>query len=173
MVTRIALFVVALLSPFYAPRAEQRLSIDLVNCGEIDAAPSIGKQDEPQTVHGHVNVMDELEDPKFKPGCPEVLAKIGTRFGIQVLVHGKIRGDIVNELTTRVTHPPITNPVTEKTSTTDEWQSPMNIGIPRFAGWVFEESWEMVPGKWKIEILSKGTSLVSKEFNVETEKSIR
>jgi hypothetical protein len=173
MTSRIVILVAALLTSMSSTYADKQITIDLVNCGEIDAAPSIGQQDEPQTVNGHVNVMDALENPKFKPGCPDVLAKIGTRFGIQVLVHGEKKGHVLHDLTTRVTHPPITNPATKKTSTTDEWQSPMNIEIPRFAGWQFEDTWELIPGKWKIEIMHKGESLVSKEFTVETVDSIR
>jgi hypothetical protein len=147
--------------------AQQVRKIELINCGEIEPKQSIAQQDEPQTISGHVNVMDALETPKFKPGCPLVRAKIGTRFGIQVQVQGDLDGFVVRDLTTRVTHPSITNPSTGKTGIVDEWASPMNIGYARYAGWTFDESWELAPGAWKIEILHKGVVLVSKEFTVE------
>jgi hypothetical protein len=140
---------------------------ELIACGEIDAEPSIAQQDEPQTVMGHVNVMDELETPRFKPGCPHIRARMGTRFGLSIQLDGQPDGAVVSEVSTRVSHPAMKNPVTQDLSTQSEWQSPMNIGYARFAGWQFEEPWELVAGAWKIEILYRGEVLVSKDFKVE------
>lgn len=143
---------------------------ELVAYGEIDADPSIAQQDEPQTVMGHVNVMHELETPRFKQGESVIQAKIGTRFGLSVQMVGSPDEAVVYEVSTRVTHPPMTNPASKETSTQSEWESPMNIGYARFAGWQFEEPWELVGGDWKIEILYKGKVLVSKDFKVEIEE---
>lgn len=173
MLHKILIIILTSLLTFTEIQAERKLQVEIINCGEIDAAPSTAQQDEPQTVHGHINVMDEFENPTFKPGCPTIQAKVGTRFGIHVLVKGEGNGLVLYDLVTRVTHPPLTNPTTQKTSTVDEWQSPMNFGIPRFAGWQFEEEWELIPGKWTIEILHKNTSVASKEFNVVVEQPSR
>ncbi len=164
LITTLAVTLVAL-SPTVS-YAQPVRKIEIIKCGEIEAAPSIAQQDEPQTVGGHVNVMDALETPNFKPGCPLVKAKIGTRFGIQVQVQGDLDGLVVRDLTTRVTHPALTNPSTGITSTMDEWASPMNIGYARFAGWQFEEQWELAPGTWKIEIRHRGKTLAFKEFEL-------
>lgn len=142
---------------------------ELIAWGEIEADPSIAQQDEPQTVMGHVNVMHELETPRFKQGESVIHAKIGTRFGLSVQMVGSPDEAVVYEVSTRVTHPPMTNPETKDTSTQSEWESPMNIGYARFAGWQFEEPWELVGGDWKIEILYKGKVLVSKDFKVQVE----
>ena len=141
-------------------------NIDIVNCGEIENSPSIAFQEEKETIHGHLFVMDSLETPSFKPGCPKIVAKIGTQFGIQVQVNGSPDSAIAN-LRTRVTHPLMRNPKTEEEGTQDEWDSPMNIGYARYAGWQFEEDWELLPGAWKIEILHKDKVLASQEFTVE------
>lgn len=140
----------------------------LIACGEIDAEPSVAQQDEPQTVMGHVNVMDSYETPRFKPGCPRIQASLGTRFGVSVQINGSPYLEVVPDISTRVTHPPMTNPATREVSIQSEWMSPMNIGYARYAGWQFEEPWELVPGVWKIEILRGKELLVAKEFTVET-----
>lgn len=137
----------------------------IVNCGEIEAAPSVAAQEEQQTKHGYVFVMDELETPKFKPGCPEVRAEIGNRFGIQVQVNGS-PDSAVADIMTRWTHPIIRNPDTGREGSVDEWKSPMSIGYARYAGWQFDEPWELIPGKWKVEIIYRDKVLASKEFEV-------
>lgn len=147
------------------PTAKVINDLTIVNCGEIEATPSVAVQDEPQTKHGYVFVMDELETPKFKPGCPKVSAVIGSSFGIQVQVNGRPDMAIV-ELVTRWTHPVIKNPETGREGSVDEWNSPMNIGLARYAGWKFDQEWELVPGKWKIEILYRDKIMAMQEFEV-------
>jgi hypothetical protein len=142
---------------------------ELIAWGEIEADPSIAQQDEPQTVMGHVNVMHELETPRFKQGESVIHAKIGTRFGLSVQMVGSPDEAVVHGVSTRVTHPAMTNPATMETSTQSEWDSPMNIGYARFAGWQFEEPWELVGGDWKIEILYRGKVLISKDFQIQVE----
>jgi|GEM_PF-6025628 len=142
---------------------------ELVAWGEIEADPSIAQQDEPQTVMGHVNVMHEFETPRFKQGESVIRAMKGTRFGLSVQMVGSPDGAVVHGVSTRVTHPAMTNPSTGKTSKQSEWESPMNIGYARFAGWQFEEPWELAGGDWKIEILYKGKVLVSKGFKIQVE----
>jgi Domain of unknown function (DUF3859) len=141
-------------------------SVDLINCGQIVKTPPVAQQEEKKTVHNYVNVMDELETPTFLPGCPNIKAKVGTQFGIQVQVNGGPALEVV-DMTTRVTHPLMKNPITGRESTVDEWPSPMNYGYARYAGWVMEEPWELLPGKWKIEILHKDKVMIEKEFNIE------
>ena len=164
--------VTALFHPSFI-KAESLIPINitgatLVACGEIETNPSVATQEEKQTVHGYVFVMGAEETPHFKPGCPHITAKIGTQFGIQLQVNGSPELAIAN-VVTRVTHPPITNPETQKSSTVDQWDSPMNIGYARYAGWQFEDPWELVPGKWVIEILRGSKVLLRQEFEVATE----
>ncbi len=171
---KFSLLVISILLGFSSPvTAELRVPIEvsgatLVACGEIDPTPSVGAQEEEKTVHGYVFVMDAHETPRFKPECEKVTAKIGTQFGIQVQINGAPELQVA-PVVTRVTHPPITNPETGKTSTVDQWDSPMNIGYARFAGWHFEDEWELVPGEWRIEILYQNKVLVKQDFKVSAE----
>ena len=138
---------------------------EIVGCGEVEGAVSTRTVEAPDTALGYVNVMPELETPAFKPGCPNIEAKLGTRFGVRVVARGAA-GSIV-PLVTRVTHPEIRNPENAQTTTVDQWSSPMNSGIPRYAGWSFDKPWELVAGRWRIEILDAANKvLAAQDFSV-------
>ena len=137
----------------------------IVSCGEIEGPVSARTIEASQTAAGYVNVMPELATPTFKPGCPNIEAQLGTRFGVQLIISGAW-GSIV-PLATRVTHPEIRNPENGQATTVDQWSSPMNSRIPRYAGWSFDKPWELVPGRWRIEILDAGhTVLAAQDFMV-------
>jgi len=142
----------------------------IVNCGEIEARAPMGTTAAPNTELGYVNVLPELETPKFKPGCPNIEAKLGTRFGIHVVASGSARFSIV-PLVTRVTHPEIRNPESGQDTSVDQWASPMNSGIARYTGWSFDKPWEVVPGRWRIEILdAEDNVLAAQDFTVTLKK---
>jgi len=141
-------------------------SAEIVSCGEVEGAVSARTVEAPDTALGYVNVMPELETPTFKPGCPNIEAKLGTRFGVRVIARGATAGSIV-PLVTRVTHPEIRNPENAQATTVDQWSSPMNSGIPRYAGWSFDKPWELVAGRWRIEILDAANKvLAAQDFSV-------
>jgi hypothetical protein len=139
--------------------------VELVNCGQVIPTDTVAFQDEKNTVHKYVGVMDPYEQPKFGPCERDIAATRDVEFGLHILVSGAPHLEIV-PLVTRVTHPPITNPETKITREIDFWDSPMNIGVARFAGWRFDQPWELVPGTWTIEILKDGKVLASHSFNV-------
>jgi len=142
-------------------------SAEIVNCGEIEAVSALGTTPAPQTALGYVRVMPELETPKFKPGCPNIEAALGTRFGVQVLAKGP---GLIVPLVTRVTHPEIRDPETGKAATVDQWESPMDAGITRYAGWSFDKPWELVPGRWRFEILDNDNKVLAAQDFVVTVK---
>ena len=146
------------------------VTAEIVNCGEIQGAPSVGTTAAPQTATGYVRTMPGEETPTFKPGCPNIEAAVGTRFGIQVVAKGA-PGLKAVPLVTRVTHPEMRNPKSGEATTVDQWASPMNAGIPRVTGWSFDEPWELVPGRWRIEMLDEaGKVLAAKDFVVTVKK---
>ncbi|MEO8900232.1 MAG: DUF3859 domain-containing protein [Polyangiaceae bacterium] len=65
-----------------------------------------------------------------------------------------------------MTHPPITAPITLKQTTVEEWDSPMDSGVPRYAGWSFEKPAELVPGHWRIDILREGAAVAGRDFTI-------
>jgi len=71
---------------------------------------------------------------------------------------------------TRVTHPEIRDPETSKAATVDQWESPMDAGITRYAGWSFDKPWELVPGRWRFEILDNDNKILAAQDFVVTVK---
>lgn len=143
-----------------------KITAEVLDCGRILPSTTVATTEELQTVSGHVQVMDAYETPQFTGACDRLKVWNGAEFGIWVKAVGRPYGSTI-PLKTRVTHPPITNPNTGNTQAVDEWDSPMDSGKPRFAGWVFEEPWELVPGVWKIEILSGDSIVASTDFLIE------
>ncbi len=119
----------------------------------------------PKTAKGTV---DEVAAPEILPGGTNIRGKLGTTFGMRVRVRGPAPGTII-PMITRVTHPPTTNPATMTATTVEEWASPMQSGRTLYQGWVFERDWELVPGKWRIEVLYEGRAVATQDFTVRLE----
>ncbi len=142
-------------------RAPQLTAV-VTSCGEIEETAIIGKEKAPGSHTGSVRVINEQAKPKFKPGCPRVRAKLGTQFGMQVVVSSADKdSSIVWDLVTRVHHPQFSGG-----QTVDEWNSPMNLGVERYTGWVFEEKSELVPGQWVFELALGTETLVRQVFEI-------
>ena len=138
--------------------------VEIINYGEVKASPSIGRFVQKQSHSGYINLMHENESPVFLQN-EEINAKIGKRFGINILISGGKFGEIAN-LITRVTHPAFRDG-----QTVDQWDSPLNYGITRFTGWLFESEKELVSGEWTFEILDRtGKVLAKKIFHVKIVK---
>lgn len=162
------LLAISLFAPTQA-HSEKRVFVagaTIVQCGEIEANSPIEARPEKGSHTGSLFIMDPYENPKFKAPCEKIKAKLGTRFGIQVLVGGSPKRQVAN-LLTKVIHPPLPVNDTDQTTEIDTWESPMNIGVPRFTGWNFEDQKELVPGKWTIQILYRDEVLAEKVFDVE------
>lgn len=142
------------------------ITAQILACGRIETTPEMGKKDAPEAAHGFVYVMDPAATPQFTGDCHHLAVWHGAEFGVSVRADGLRHGDII-PLRTRVTHPPFLNHRAGKTETVDEWDSPMNSGVPRFAGWLFDEPWNLVAGKWKFEILSGDSVIAGADVELE------
>ncbi len=139
------------------------VGVDIINYGEIKANPPVGKVVESGSHTGYLHIMSSHESPVFLQ-VDTIKAKLGKRFGINVLVRGGKFGEIAH-LVTRVVHPPFKNG-----QTVDQWDSPLNFGVTRYTGWVFENQEELVAGDWTFEITDQdGKVLATKKFIVSVE----
>jgi uncharacterized protein DUF3859 len=120
------------------------------------------------TAEGSVGEVETNWTPEFLAPPDQVHARLGTSIGIQVRVEGPEFLAIV-PLRTRVTHPPIVDPKTGKTTRVDEWDNPMNARYPRFTGWRFDNPWELVSGKWTIALLHQGRVIAKQKFRVKVD----
>ena len=113
--------------------------------------------------NGALFVMDPLEVPTFRPSADKqvIHAEIGVQFGILVQVEGFPDGDVV-PVRTRWTHPQFK----DAGVTVETWDSPMNSGYGRFAGWILEEPQELVPGDWSVEIVYGEKVIARQVFHV-------
>jgi len=146
------------------PPEERTVTVEILAAGAV-VAEHVATEPALATSTGVVSEVPLLWTPDFLPGGTEIRAHVGLSMGIEVVVKGPPFLTVV-DLRTRVTHPPMTNPRTGLTSDREEWDSPMNAGYPRYAGWSFDNPWELVPGTWKIEILQGQRPLATQEFVV-------
>lgn len=70
-------------------------------------------------------------------------------------------------VTITVRHPEIKNPETHRSQTESSWtDNAWTSMLNMHTGWGFDEPWEAVPGKWRIELRHRGKLLAEKEFTI-------
>ncbi|HEX3068832.1 MAG TPA: DUF3859 domain-containing protein [Thermoanaerobaculia bacterium] len=152
-------------------------SVQIVDFGTFAVEPEQDpRRTAPETSIGFLHEVPALETPAVREHTDRITGIVGSRFGLLFCAEAReVPGDKAGESTDdlapihiRVIHPPARNPATGQTTDRDEWDAPANLGITRFTGWRFDEPWEIVPGKWTIEILQQGTVMARKEFIVTT-----
>jgi hypothetical protein len=152
-----------------APPADgPAVTATILGAGSVIAQRTGERVAAPATTAGSVGELSALWTPEFLSAPNHVRARLGTSIGIQVRIEGPEFLTVV-PLRTRVTHPPIADPNTGKTSRVDEWDNPMNAGFPRFTGWRFEHPWELVPGTWTIDVLHQGKVIARQKSRVKVD----
>lgn len=116
----------------------------------------------PRTITGKTNAVS---DATLIEKTTEIHASKGTSFGLGYMVLGQPDGAVV-QFTCRCIHPTFTDPVSGRSSTVEEWNSQAIIGRAAHLGYTFDDSWELVPGKWTIQVFYGATLVARKEFNV-------
>jgi len=105
-----------------------------------------------------------VRSKKLLRGSRTVQATLGTSIGFRYLLDGPQDSAVI---TVRATHPPLTNPATGKTTQVDEWSQAVSTRRLYWnTGWTFEHGWELVAGKWTIELLHDGKRLQSVSLEV-------
>jgi hypothetical protein len=144
------------------------LSIQVVEHGQYEPRAEARQLAAGSTSAGHVHEVDALRDPVLIAGSDRIVARRGARFGIKLWVKGSPSSKTV-PVRVRVLHPPLTHPATGRVSDREEWDGRLNVGIPRFTGWSFDEDWEMAAGLWTIQVLYRGKVLAQQGFTVSVE----
>lgn len=98
----------------------------------------------------------------------DVSAGIGTNFGFRYLLSDWRGREGKVGVTIRVIHPePLRDPATGKSFAVSEWRQEVPLKRVNWnTGWVFEHDWELVPGKWTIQLYAEDALLLEKDFNV-------
>jgi hypothetical protein len=139
---------------------EARPAVEIVDWG-LTGAKEVGSEPSPDTPTG-VNRL--VEGPVEVTRTTRIHACIGTSFGVLYRVSA---ADDVGAVPIKVVvlHPQISTPdgrLMEKSSWPDT-----AVSQRRYAGWVFEENFELVSGSWTISLQDlAGKELTSKSFSV-------
>jgi hypothetical protein len=136
-------------------------AIEILDYG-IYTAKILTKKPAEKTATGDWNVIETAGIVKRTTDIP---ASLGTRFGILYVVKGEPTGQIVN-LQKITIHPGLKNPEKKEFVYKSNYLIEAEIGIPRHSGYGFDHEWEVVPGKWTIELWYKGRKLAEKTFAV-------
>jgi hypothetical protein len=133
---------------------------DVTEAG-IYSARVVKKTAEPGVASG---TNEWLETFTLVQATTNIPARIGTRFGFRYTIRGTpSNAPIV--LTMVGEHPPYKNPKTGKTQTRDEYELRSWVG-QTYTSYLFEEEWELIPGKFKFEVWHKGKKLSEQSFTV-------
>lgn len=149
--------------PAFSIATEVR-GIDVVEFG-IFKLDKVGERESKNTTSGSFNVTKE---ERLIKGTDKVVATVGTHFGFRFKLNGLPEGQKVL-LQGRVLHPQISNPETQKMSIIDSWEIEETIGHTNYIGWSFDHDWEIVPGKWTIQLFYGSKKLAEKIFKVRRE----
>jgi Domain of unknown function (DUF3859) len=143
-------------------QAQKVTGAEILEYGTLKKVVSAGRIDSPNTIAGKANyaIAEQLVQM-----TSTINASIGTTFGILVKLLGEPEAAVVTAHF-RCTHPRLTDPASLHTGEIDEWDSPRPIGTPRYVSYTFDYEWELVPGKWTLQVLQDGKVLAEKTFYV-------
>jgi len=97
----------------------------------------------------------------------EVPGKLGLNFGFRYSLKCKDLNVGTVPVTIKVIHPEMKNPDTQKKSTESSWtDGAWTTDINLHSGWNFDESWEIVLGDWKIQVILNDQVLVEQGFKI-------
>lgn len=159
---KIFLPVIAILALTDIASAGSVTSAEVIEYGVFDKIGSVGRTKVNGVLSGQI---DEVTEARIKEQTSTIVAALGTSFGIRVKLTGSPTGEMIN-CSVRVIHPKLTNPKSSQASERDEWPSQRRIGYPMRVGYTFDHPWELVPGKWTIQIIYESKVVAEKTFDV-------
>jgi hypothetical protein len=142
--------------------AHEVTGAEIVEFGVFQKVASGGLLDAPKSWDSEANGVIEA---KLVRSTTHIKAAVGTSFGIRVNLTGEPK-DAVVTCGFRWLHPKMTDVPSGLSGEIDEWESQRRIGDPRYTGYTFDHQWELVPGKWTIQVLLGRKILAEKTFNV-------
>jgi len=147
---------------FCGARAQEVTGAESVEFGVFEKLASGGLLDAPKSWDGEANGVIEA---KLVKSTTDIKAAIGTSFGIRVKLTGEPKDTVVT-CGFRWLHPKMTDVPSGLSSEVDGWESHRRIGHPRYIGYTFDNQWELVPGKWTIQVMLGRKIVAEKTFNV-------
>jgi hypothetical protein len=143
------------------PASAQKVSrIDVVEYGIYTGETERTEQTSPVPT----NVVSSIHHAVTTKTIP---AHLGTKFGFRYRVVGKPEGQSIDLLRV-VLFPPrgLTSPSSTKPIRKYEGTISRKIGETRFMDYTFEDSWELVPGKWTFQLWYRNRKVAEQSFTV-------
>ena len=165
----LALAWVGVVAMIAAPAHAQDMRVDrleLVESGFYDGttATTTGSTPSSGPVTGTVQELGAL---KLLPEPPPTSARVGIGFGARFRSFGERDGERAMLRSVWTIPPPgIVNPGNGTTYRQSVAEFPTTIGANHWRGYRFEESWEVVPGTWTLEIWQGDRKLLEKSFEI-------
>ncbi len=97
----------------------------------------------------------------------DIPGKLNIRFGFRCKIDGSNRGKSI-QITKKTLYPPpgLKNPKRAKLFTEGSYNLSWTIGNTRYTGYRFDDSWEIVPGRWTMQLWYKNKLLCGTTFKV-------
>jgi hypothetical protein len=151
--------------PAVNPRAEIR-GFEVVRAGTY----SLGNMSTKRDASGVL--QSAVPDPRFVQRARTVRAKIGVTFGFQFKINGAPDGGLVTlRIVTRYPRPGAMPPGAAHPLRTTEQPLRRKLNHVIEAGYTLQEPWELIPGRWAIEVWSGDRKLGQQEFTLVPESS--
>jgi len=137
-------------------------AVEVIEFGTFQKTQSRGDVSAPNALGGQ---MHAVTDAVLVESTTDIHAHRGTSFGIRIKLVGQPDGLIV-PCTAKCFHPTYTDPATGRSSDVEQWPNFASIGRAGYIGYTFDEDWEIVPGRWTIQLFVGSQLEVEKTFTV-------
>jgi hypothetical protein len=153
-----------LLAPAVAhAQAPQIDRIDIVEYG-IYTAKMTGERAAPNAVMGAVASLGDVQHAVTTRTIP---AQQGVRFGFRYKIVGAPENArTLIHIVTIFPSPGLTNPATRKTASRSEYDATATIGGTEYQDYGLDNAWEVVPGRWTMQIWYQGRKLAEQTFTI-------
>ena len=144
-----------------AVQAQQVTSIDVTEYGLYTLNVTSKQQQATGVSHNTVSDVRHAATTRTVP------AQIGVRFGFRYRVNGNPQGQRVElKKVTIFPAPGLKSPKSAQPLQKSEYTIVRQTGAVSYTGYGLEDAWEVVPGKWTIQIWQDNRKLTEQVFNV-------
>ncbi len=147
----------------HASHAQTAQRIEIVEYG-LYSADVTAKKDDPGSATGDRATVANIRHVETTTTIP---ARVGIEFGLRYKIYGQPNGATIQlKQVDLIPQPGIRNPNTGNTSVRSEIVTNPKVGEISYIGWHFDNSWELAPGTWVMELWQEHWKLASQSFNV-------
>lgn len=142
------------------PRIDQ---ISILDRGVFQAAD----RNRPIAKSSSLGAVSDVQGFVLVKSTTTIFARETLRFGVRYLIQGAPVGVPVDiRIVTRFPEAGLLDPASGVRHHNNEYVIRGRIGVPAYRGFMFDQTWEMVPGEWVFEFWHAGRNIGSQRFCV-------